>query len=427
MHRTLAHRALTASLLLVATGFVTAVEASTVQVLDDFNFIDHREPSALGAGGLYLNVGADIAPAAGTSVTARQGSTVKPVPYLNAPASPNQFISNRFAYDPALTGAWTLTINNTAAANTPFQVSTLPICPTLCSGQNSASNPFLTPFITDVMTDGLSTTPRLTWSVPTYAPPAGTVAGVSLDIFALQANGSYSLISATTLTPTATSFAVPPNLLVDGRRYVVSVQTNLYNTADAGPSGRGSVVEESRSLFSFSPSSRAPSFPGPVSLPVVDSNGRFSFNLAVVRGSPVLLDPAVATGYDYQVGAGDPLFASVELPDLGSFDYQLYLWNGSQWVFDTDLASLTPFDFAGNGVDRFRIAGIPLGELLDPGDPTAFETRVTFASDGRFTGTMTALVSQAPEPATIALFAVGLLGSLSARRRRPAAASRSGR
>ncbi len=187
--------------------------------------------------------------------------------------------------------------------------------------------------------------------------------------------------------------------------------------------------------FGFEPDSRAPSFKGPVALPVVDTDGRFSFDLAVTRGTPVLLDPTVATGYDYRIGEGDPLFASVTLPDLGAFGYALYPWDGVQWVFDTELAASTTFDFDGPGVDRFRIAGIPPGELLDPTDPTAFVTRVTFASDGRFTGTMTPPVAsaQVPEPAVAALFGIGLVGWIAGGgrafrlRRRPSAASRTAR
>jgi hypothetical protein len=408
----------------VAPPVAQAAPVQPIQIRDYFNFIDNREASVLGPAGVYLNVGVDVTPVAGTTVTAVQGTTTKNIPFLNQSGDPYQFISNKFAYNAALTGAWTLTITNPTAANSPLQVTTLPICPTLCSGANTPTNPFLTPFVTDVYTNGLSTTPKLTWTVPSYVAPPNTSLGVRVLIDQMNTDGTYSLISSAGVPSTATSYTVPSNLLVSGRNYVFSVQTTLYNTADVAANGgtQGSEVETSRAYFSFSPSTHPTSFTGPVALPVADPGGQFSFNLAVQQGVPVLLDPSVAVGYDFQVGQGDPLFASVALPDLGlgNIDNELDLWNGTQWVFDTELAPLTTFDFAAGGVDRFRVQGIPASLLLDPSDVTAFEAQVTFAGTGRFTGTMTALVAPAPipEPGTMGLLGIAFGGLVLTRRRR---------
>ena len=136
----------------------------------------------------------------------------------------------------------------------------------------------------------------------------------------------------------------------------------------------------------------------------------------------VYIDPLVAIGYDYQVGAGDPLFTSVTLPTgIGDNKYQLFLNNGTGFVFAADLDGGVTYNFAGGGVDLFRILGIELSAGLDPNNATAFITALTFAGDGTFSGTMTPLTAVAtPLPATLPLFAtgLGLIGILTRRNRR---------
>ena len=83
------------------------------------------------------------------------------------------------------------------------------------------------------------------------------------------------------------------------------------------------------------------------------------------------------------------------------------LWNGSAWVFDTTLAGGQLFNFAGSGVDRFEVLGINPG--VDPNNPVAFVTALTFEGAGNFTGTMTP-VTAVPEPATWAMMLFGFAG-----------------
>lgn len=55
----------------------------------------------------------------------------------------------------------------------------------------------------------------------------------------------------------------------------------------------------------------------------------YSFDVSNVGGLQIFIDPVLAVGYDYTVGAGDPLFRSVVLPgDIGDGAYTLVLPNG---------------------------------------------------------------------------------------------------
>ena len=130
------------------------------------------------------------------------------------------------------------------------------------------------------------------------------------------------------------------------------------------------------------------------------------FNVGVTFGTTYNIDPAIAHGFIYETGSGDPNFSSVELSNIGNLnDYSLYLWESGKWVFDTLLAPDTIFDFASGGVSEFEILGInPSG---DTSNGNAFVTRVSFIGDGTFNGSMTAVI---PEPSTWAMTLPGFAG-----------------
>jgi PEP-CTERM motif len=164
----------------------------------------------------------------------------------------------------------------------------------------------------------------------------------------------------------------------------------------------------------FVPFEILPNSAGTVYLPVASPSGNgviYSFNMTVQAGSTYYIDPEVADGYIYNTGSGNPNFASVELPNIGNpTPYDLYLWNGTSFVFDTQLAAGTVFDFPSGGVNEFAVLGIDPYLGINPTNTTAFITGLTFEGDGSFTGTMTPLTTTIPEPSTWALMLVGFGG-----------------
>jgi hypothetical protein len=133
--------------------------------------------------------------------------------------------------------------------------------------------------------------------------------------------------------------------------------------------------------------------------------------MTVAAGTKYFIDPSIAVGYAYQIGIGNPDFASVQLPAVQSNDFILaYLENGS-WL-KTMVAPGGTFDFPSGGVTSFDVTGIDSSLKLDPGDTTAFVTGLTFTADGSFTGTQTPITSGAaiPEPSTWAMMLIGFMG-----------------
>ncbi len=175
----------------------------------------------------------------------------------------------------------------------------------------------------------------------------------------------------------------------------------IYNPDGATASNAIQPVSTSGSTFNFAP--------------IVLPTGPIGLG----RSAPIYIDPIVATGYDFMVTGGE-LFNSVLLPTgLGTTKYELDLWNGSAYVFSQYINAGTTFTF-NSPVDRFQIEGIPIGAGLDPNDPNAFVTGLTFSGTGAADVTMTSIAfnTSTPEPASIVACLVGVGTAIGVRMRR---------
>ena len=119
----------------------------------------------------------------------------------------------------------------------------------------------------------------------------------------------------------------------------------------------------------------------------------FWFNLTVNGTGVNWYDPVYAVGYDFEILSG-PKFASVVVPPgYGDDKYDIYLWDGSEYVLAaSDLDALTQYWFTDDGqitttpgdydgITMFSIRGLELDAKLDPDDPNAFVTGLTFVQD----------------------------------------------
>ena len=161
-------------------------------------------------------------------------------------------------------------------------------------------------------------------------------------------------------------------------------------------------------------------------LPIVNIDGEFDFDFNVQLGQQIFIDPVIAVGYDYVVNSG-PNFASVLVPAAlanGDADFTLDLGGFGSFALTAgvvfDLLAIDPLGFS-----AFSILDISVAEALDPDDPLAFITGLTFVDSGQVSMTQSPITVDTggggqgvPEPSSglLLLAGLGLLHTLRRRR-----------
>jgi hypothetical protein len=166
------------------------------------------------------------------------------------------------------------------------------------------------------------------------------------------------------------------------------------NTSNVDPSTPGLW------RFFFGSNGQAPgSSPSNPLLPVTVDDS-FAFQFPVQPSIPVFIDPPVAIGYDYTV-TGGPLFTSVTAPTLPADNlFDLYFSADSCATYTSFVAQLTggvAYSFP-TAQSCFGIRDIAMSANLDPSDPLAFVTGITFNQAGFVTVTQTPISADVPGP-----------------------------
>jgi len=397
-----------AALLLAALG--TAAQAQISLVPGTVNmFRDTRGANDVGIGqGDRFQFGADVV---GGSLGLTVGGNYLPSGFATSPIACSpltvnaNFCAGSSPFNASRLGPWTMTFREGAQSLTVA-------APSLAGAETAV------PFPVSVTLNGAGTSPTISWNVPGGFAPDGFRVNI-FDRNEIRVGGQADVIHSVAIAPNATSYTIPASVLALGGNYAINLQLIETRGHVAFTNNNAQILRRSSSFFAFTPLSGAN--PPAVALPTI-VDGVYNFNIGEVGPDAVtFIDPLVAIGYDYAIGAGDPNFASVLLPDVGDGEFTLdYVFNGQS--VHTSLADGIQFFFPQGGVGAFRVGGIELSAGLDPADASAFITGLTFAANGHFTGTMTPItvdvpaVGPVPEPSTWALMIVGVVGLLARRR-----------
>lgn len=366
----------------------TSAFAAPVTITDPRMFRAVRSPNSLGFfEGDSILVVADCDPYIGTQVWGRDesGDLKDFIGQDFIQFFPQIFLGQfgrTFNYDSSLTDRWELwACNNEDCENSIYSGPAF---------TNDIVGIGQLPYVTDVAYYFASqdNTPTISWQVPSSS--FGDRIRITVITKELPRRAVYE---SPPIPLQTTHHRIPDGTLNNDEGYAIRVK--LEATDD--DTITGNLISRSESFFDYYHQPIV--WPLPIYLPMVgvdpDPNdeygAEFKFDFEVVNGEPCLIDPLVAIGYDYKTGGEDPSFSSVTLPVMGDNEYELWLHNGSQFVYEDLITGGVTYNFV-DPVDSFRILGIEVYLGIDPSNTTAFVTELTFAGDGRFTGTMTPII-----------------------------------
>jgi hypothetical protein len=394
---------------LLAWSWLPAFGEPITSVTDLNHFRDTRSLNDVGIKqGDTAQFGAQVVPndAAGTRFFATQGAVRMPpgsgttMPCGAFTTNPNFCASSHVFDDPPLAGAWSLTFVNGTDSRTE-------VTPALTNSAVAAP----APFPVSVTITGSGSNPTLAWTVPGGFTPHA----IRVQVFAKNqknSQGVADIIFSDTFAGNVTSFTVPDSAnLTDNTPYVLNIQLIETRTGAASTGNpNANISKRSSSFFDFTPlpagAPPAVMLPtvGPAPDPGTGLGPTYEFRVeGIVPGGKIFIDPYLAIGYDYAIGAGNPNFASVLLPAIQSEPF-LLSFAGEPNGVPVLLPAGQEYFFPAGGVDHFSVRGITLSAKLDPGNVTAFITGLTFTGSGRFTGTMTPIIVEVPsvpEPITV--------------------------
>lgn len=353
--------------LIAVCDLVSTIEATAdpVNITSAQQFRDIRSPNSVNfsVGDRHIIV-INVDNPTGTTVRAMQGGF--DLPLSQSADTPTQFsLSRPFGSLP--TDAWQITAQNGPDMAT-FMTNVLPKVGRL-------------PFVRNFRIVPNELTPTLLWDLPVGSTEPFNA--VRVGFFDDRTNFRLRFPAGNlfeSLSPTATSFTFPSGILEEGVPYVFRVFLS-NSLAGIGTVNRGTTFKNFTPIMDIG---------GPsVFLPTVDSEGVFQFDLDVLAGQPVVIDPFIAIGYEYQIGVNDPKFASVTFPEVGDKLFTLSFLDANGVQTEEELTAGIEFVFPHGGVDQFVVTGIEPSAGLAPNDVTAFMTTLTFVADGAFTGSMT--------------------------------------